>query len=76
MARRIKGSFCERVMLPKSAFDRKSFRWKRSGRSWVLTGCRRRHFKGGRCDNGLRAHVVLVKSNGSCPMGGRAVRKG
>ena len=62
-------------MLPKRVFDRRSFRWKRRGRAWVLTGCRRGHFHHGRCNNGLRAHVVLVKSNGRCHIG-RAIRKG
>ena len=73
---KIRGTFCEREMLPKSAFDRRSFRWKRSGRGWILTGCRRGHFRRGRCTNGLRAYVVLARSNGSCPMGGRLIKKG
>lgn len=76
MTRKIKGAFCEREMLPKSVFDRRSLRWKKSGKSWVMTGCRKGKFRGGRCSNGLRAHVILVKSNGSCPMGGRLIRKG
>jgi len=76
VARKIKGAFCEREMLPKSAFDRRSFRWKKNGRSWVMVGCRRGKFKRGRCSNGLRAHVILVKSTGSCPMGGRLIQKG
>jgi hypothetical protein len=76
MARRIKGAFCEREMLPKSAFDRRSFRWKKSGGSWVMTGCRRGKFKRGRCTNGLRAHVVLVPARGgSCLTGGRLIHK-
>ena len=76
MARKIKGSFCEREMLPKSAFDRKSLRWKKSGKSWIMTGCRKGKFKRGRCMNGLRAHVILIRSNGSCPRGGRPIHKG
>ena len=75
MARKIKGAFCEREMLPKSVFDRQSLRWKKSGKSWVMVGCRRGSFKRGRCTSGLRAHVVLVRSKGSCPMGGRLIRK-
>lgn len=76
MARKIKGTFCEREMLSKSAFDRRSLRWKKSGKSWVMTGCRRGSFRRGRCKTGLRAHVVLAKSNGSCPRGGRLIHKG
>lgn len=76
MARKIKGVFCEREMLPKSAFDRRSLRWKKSGKSWVMTGCRKGHFKRGRCKTGLRAHVVLSPDRGFCPGGGRTIRKG
>jgi len=76
MARKIRGRFCEKKVLPKSAFDRRSFRWKKSGRAWIMTGCRRGHFRNGRCDNGLRAHVVLTRTNLECRVGEHAVRKG
>lgn len=78
MARKIKGAFCEREMLPKSTFDRRSLRWKKlaHGKVWVMTGCRKGSFKRGRCSTGLRAHVVLSRSNGSCPHGGRLIHKG
>jgi hypothetical protein len=33
------GKFCERTMAPKSDFDKQSFRWKKSGKAWVLVGC-------------------------------------
>lgn len=72
--RKIRGSFCKKVVAPKRAFDRRSFRWKQSGRSWVMTACRRGHFVRGRCDNGLRAHVVLARSKGRCRVG-KVVRK-
>lgn len=76
VTRKIKGAFCEREMLPKSAFDRRSFRWKKSGKSWIMTGCRKGSFKHGRCSTGLRAHTILTPSHGSCPRGGRLIRKG
>lgn len=76
MARKIKGRFCKRVLAPKTAFDRRSFRWKKSGLAWVLVGCRRGHWRRGRCVKGLRAHEVLVRANGACRVGERAVRKG
>ncbi len=33
------GTFCERTMAPKGAFDKRSFRYKKSGKTWVLIGC-------------------------------------
>lgn len=74
-ARKIRGRFCKRKVAPKSAFDRRSFRWKKSGRAWVLVGCRRGHFRHGRCDNGLRAHEVLTRTNLECLAGERVVKK-
>lgn len=76
MGRRISGSFCEKVVAPKGVFDRRSFRWKKSGRAWVMTGCRRGHWKRERCTIGLTAHVVLVKTNDLCRVGERKIRKG
>lgn len=73
--RKIRGRFCERKVLPKGAFDRRSFRWKKNGRAWVLVGCPKRHWKRGRCTVGMKAHVVLVKSKKSCRVGEHAKTK-
>ena len=74
---KIVGRFCRRVVAPKSVFDRRSFRWKKSGRAWVLVGCPRGRWnaKTDRCSVGTRAHEVLVRSTGRCSAG-RVVKKG
>ena len=74
---RIKGSFCKTTKAPKSKFDRRSFRWKKSGKAYVLVGCKKGHWnaKSARCKTGTRAHEVLVPSTGSCRIGKR-VKKG
>lgn len=61
---KIKGRFCERAIEPKKRFDARSFRWKRSGTSWVLIGCPRRKWdaKNQRCKVGTRAYRVLQRS--------------
>ena len=73
---KIVGRFCKRVLAPKSAFDRRSFRWVRSGKAWVLTGCPRGKWKGDRCSVGLKAHELLVKSSGRCAVGEKRMTKG
>lgn len=72
---KIRGRFCERIVTPKRAFDRRSFRWKKSGRAWVLVGCPRGKWRGESCGVGTKAHVVLVRARGRCTIG-RAIRKG
>ncbi len=75
--RKITGRYCRRTLAPKSAFDRRSFRWKKSGRAWVLVGCRAGDWdaKRERCKAGLRAHELLVaKRRGRCAAG-KVVRK-
>lgn len=81
--KKIKGRFCERRVAPASAFDRRSFRWKRSGSAWVLVGCPRGEWdprativvRGrrvrGRCRVGTRAHRVLspAPARGACRKG-------
>jgi len=37
--KKIVGTFCERTVAPKSEFDPRSFRYKKSGKAWVLIGC-------------------------------------
>jgi hypothetical protein len=62
--RQIAGRFCERQVTPKSAFDRRSFRWKKSGKAWVLIGCPKGKWTASteRCRVGTRAHVVLKRT--------------
>jgi hypothetical protein len=74
--RKITGRFCEYVAAPRRAFDPKSFRWKKSGKAWLLIGCKLGRYKGGACQVGTRAHVVLKPSRGTCPRGGRLIVKG
>jgi hypothetical protein len=66
--KKIRGSFCERRLVPKRGIARKSFRWKKSGRTWLLVGCPRGKFKKNRCKVGMRAYAVLTP--------GRACRRG
>jgi hypothetical protein len=73
---RIIGRYCERVVLPKGQFDRRSFRWKKSGKAWLLVGCRKGSYRRGTCQTGVATHVILVRSNKACRTGERAVRKG
>jgi hypothetical protein len=83
MARKIKGSFCERTPAPKSAFDKRSFRWKKSGRAWVLVGCPKGRWRKNRCAVGTKAHKVLAPAKGRSKRGaqtrcrvGRKIKKG
>lgn len=74
---KISGTFCEQVKAPKSAFDKRSFRWTQRGQAKILVGCpkgewqSRKKFKGkqGACAVGTRAHVVLTKARGRCEVG-------
>lgn len=81
MARKIKGTFCEREMLAKAAFDRRSFRWTRRGRNWVMVGCRVGDWNAKargkkKCHTGLRAHAVLTpQRNGRCKIGAKQITK-
>jgi hypothetical protein len=62
--RKMKGSFCEKQKSPRSAFDGRSFRWKHSGKSWVLVGCPKGRWdaRKARCKVGTRAHKILAAS--------------
>jgi len=72
--RKIRGSFCERSVAPRRRFDRRSFRWVRSGKNWVLIGCQKGKWKRGRCSIGTRAVKVLAKSAGACAVGRRVTK--
>jgi len=69
-------AYCKKVVANKRRFDRRSFRWKRSGRAMVLVACPRGHWnnRSQRCRVGTRAQKVLVQSNGACHIGERHVR--
>jgi len=88
--RKIKGSFCERVITPKSKFDKRSFRYVPSGKAWLIIGCPRGDWdpKGyvtvdgkrqrGRCRVGTRAHKLLspVGRRKRCAAGAKRIKKG
>lgn len=86
--RKIQGTFCEEKLAPKSQFDKRSFRYKKSGKAWLLIGCPKGKWdpkgyvtvKGkrqrGRCKVGTRGHKLLapVRSR-RCPVGAKRVSK-
>jgi len=88
-ARKIKGNFCERELASKGEFDRRSFRYKKSGKSWLLIGCPKGKWsakgtktvkgkrKKGRCRVGTRAHKILVNAprGAACPVGAHRIVK-
>lgn len=73
---KIRGSFCKVVKAPKTKFDKRSFRWRKSGKAWVLVGCMKGDWnaKKSKCVTGTKAHEVLVRASGSCVVG-RKVKK-
>jgi hypothetical protein len=86
--RKIKGTFCEEKVEPKTRFDKRSFRWKKSGRAWVLIGCPRgkwnprgsikigKRRERGRCEAGTRAYIILRPAvSARCPTGSHRIRK-
>ncbi len=73
--RKIRGRFCEGIKAPRGEFDRRSFRWVRSGKAWLLIGCPIGRWKRGRCAVGTRAHVILKPSRGRCGRGQRSITK-
>lgn len=76
--RKIRGTFCEERIASKSAFDKRSFRYKKSGSAWVIIACPRGQWnaKRKRCKVGTRAHKLLAPSHGrSCPIGSKRISK-
>jgi hypothetical protein len=71
--KKIRGSFCKTIKAPKSVFDRRSFRWKKSGKAFVLVGCKKGDWnaKAAKCATGTRAREVLVRTTGACRVGKR-----
>jgi hypothetical protein len=80
LGRKMAGRFCERKPLPKTAFDKRSFRYKQSGSSWILIGCPKGKWDAKRetCKVGTRAHVVLrsVCPTCRCRRGEKQTTKG
>jgi hypothetical protein len=89
--RKIRGTFCEEKLAAKSQFDPRSFRYKKSGKAWLLIGCPKGKWdpKGyvtlktgkrqrGRCKAAsTRAYTLLVPARARrCPAGSKRVRKG
>lgn len=76
--RKMKGTFCEERLAPKTQFDKRSFRYKKSGKAWVLVACPKGKWntKAARCRVGMRAHKLLAPPKGkSCPIGAKRIRK-
>lgn len=72
------GTFCEKKVAAKNRFDRRSFRWKKSGKAWILIGCPRGEWKprAQSCAVGTRAYSILSPTSGSCPASERRIQKG
>ena len=73
------GSFCEKTLTPRKQFDSESFRWKQSGKAWLLVGCPKGKWqpRKERCRVGTKAHKILVKKGyRHCAVGTRRVVKG
>jgi hypothetical protein len=68
-ARKMVGYFCESVKAPKSKFDPRSFRYKKSGSSWILIGCPKGQWQPRKkaCKVGTRAHKILRNVCSKCP---------
>lgn len=76
--RKMKGTFCEEKLASKGKFDKRSFRYKKSGKAWVLIACPKGkwNMKTQRCRVGTRAQKVLAPSHGrSCPVGSKRISK-
>lgn len=79
-SRKIRGEFCEEIRKPKSAFDRRSFRWLRSGPAWLLIGCRRGKWKargteGNQCIVGTQVYKIMRPAGKRCPVHTKRVQK-
>lgn len=71
-----KAKFChERIASPK-AFDPKSFRTKTSGKHKLTVGCKKGHYKQGRCDVPMSLQKVMHPvGEGGCKIGGTLIGK-
>ena len=61
---KIRGRFRACSPSPKPRLDRRSLRWKRSGKAWVLVGCPQGEWqpRAKRCSVGTRAAEVLTRA--------------
>ena len=75
---KIRGSFCKRVVAPKTKFDKRSFRWKKSGKAFILVGCPKGKWQPtkSKCATGTRAYEILVPASGKACRVGRKTKKG
>jgi hypothetical protein len=76
-SKKIKGTFCERTTAPKSAFDKRSFRYKKSGKAWVLIGCPKGSWqpkKRWRRRKKVRGKTTYVWEVGKCKIGTRSYK--
>lgn len=75
---KIKGKFCERTMVRAPAVDKRSLRWKKTGKSWLLIGCPKGKWdqKKQSCKVGTRAVKLLVPSPDRCGPGEKRISKG
>jgi len=71
------GTYCERQEHKKSSFDKRSFRWKQSGKARILIGCPKGKWqpKKERCKVGTRAYKILVRAKASCRRGEKRIHK-
>ena len=78
LAGAMRGTYCEKKLAAKKRFDRRSFRWKKSGKAWLLIGCPKGKWKAKKqvCAVGTRAYAILSPTNGSCSTYERRIRKG
>jgi len=71
-------TYCERTVLPKSAFDKRSFRYATRGKVKVLVGCPKGQWSAStdRCRVGTRAHKVIAPAKGGkCKRPARRIEK-
>jgi hypothetical protein len=77
--KKIVGTFCERTLAPKGSFDPRSFRWKKSGTSWLLIGCPKGQWSARKktCKVGTKAHKILSRTRKGrrCKRGSKRIRK-
>ena len=77
-SRKMRGAFCEEKLAAKSKFAKGSFRYKKSGKAWLIIGCPKGKWnaKAKRCKVGTRGHKLLAPTRGkSCPVGTKRISK-
>jgi hypothetical protein len=89
--RKIVGNFCEKTVKPSRTFDRRSFRYRQSGKAWLIIGCPKGKWyaegwittpsgrrASGRCRVGTTLYKILVPvgHRKRCPSGAKRIEKG